>query len=94
MEEPDVPDVEFKYQAHLPSHSYCKEDAQGTCYNVPGLNFVESAVEVTYPEPIQTGGNEPISLPRISCEDLSEEKRITSPGTEVVSETFEKTLVE
>ena len=66
------PDAGYGY--HEYSHNYCKEDAQGTCYNVPGLNFVESAVEVTYPEPIQTGGNEPISLPRISCEDLSEEK--------------------
>ena len=86
------PDAGYGY--HEYSHNYYKEDAQGTCYNVPGLNFVESAVGVTYPEPIQTGGNEPISLPRISCEDLSEEKCITIPGTEVVSETFEKTLVE
>ena len=66
------PDAGYGY--HEYSHNYYKEDAQGTCYNVPGLNFVESAVEVTYPKPIQTGGNEPISLPRISCEDLSEEK--------------------
>ena len=81
-----LPSIPSASPTHEYSHNYCKEDAQGTCYNVPGLNFVESAVEVTYPEPI--------SLPGSSCEDLSEEKCITIPGTEVVSGTFERTLIE
>merc|ERR1739846_50607 len=71
-------------------HNYCKEVAQETCYNVPVVTVVEPAVTVTYPEPIKTCVNKPISLPRISCEDLSEEKCITVPEVEVVSETFEK----
>merc|ERR1712064_2338 len=71
-------------------HNYCKEVAKETCYNVPVVTVVEPAVTVTYPEPIKTCVNKPISLPRISCEDLSEEKCITVPEVEVVSETFEK----
>jgi len=75
---------------HGYGHNYCKEVAQETCYNVPVVTVVEPPVTVTYPEPIKTCVNKPISLPRISCEDLSEEKCITVPEVEVVSETFEK----
>jgi len=70
--------------------NYCKEVAQETCYNVPVLTVVEPAVDVIYPEPIKTCVNKPISLPRISCEDLTEEKCITVPSIIEVSETFEK----
>merc|ERR1712048_513930 len=78
------------YRYHSYGHKYCKEVSQETCYNVPVLTVVEPAVDVTYPEPIKTCLNKPISLPRISCEDLSEEKCITVPEVEDVSETFEK----
>merc|ERR1712076_310577 len=71
-------------------HNYCKEVAQETCYNNPVITVTEPKITVTYPEPIKTCVNKPISLPRISCEDLSEEKCITVPEIEVVSETFEK----
>merc|ERR1712115_536106 len=71
-------------------HNYCKEVAQETCYNNPVVTVVTPAITVTYPEPIKTCVNKPISLPRISCEDLSEEKCVTVPEVEVVSETFEK----
>jgi hypothetical protein len=70
-------------------HNYCKEVAQETCFNNPVVTPVEPAVDVTYPEPIKTCVNIPIILPRISCEDLSEEKCITVPAIEDVSETFE-----
>jgi len=71
-------------------HNYCKEVAQETCYNVPVVTVVEPAVDVTYPEPIKTCVNKPISLPRISCEDIAEEKCITVPEVEDVTETAEK----
>jgi len=71
-------------------HNYCKEVAQETCYNVPVVTVVEPPVEVVYPEPIKTCVNKPISLPRISCEDLTEERCITVPEVETVSETLEK----
>jgi len=71
-------------------HNYCKEVAQETCYNVPVVTVVEPEVNVVYPEPIKTCVNKPISLPRISCEDLTEERCITVPEVEDVSETFEK----
>merc|ERR1712194_583441 len=65
------------YGYHSYGHNYCKEVAQETCYNVPVVTPTEPAVNVVYPEPIKTCVNKPISLPRISCEDLSEEKCIT-----------------
>jgi len=75
-------------------HNYCKEVAQETCYNVPVVTPVEPAVDVTYPEPIKTCVNKPISLPRISCEDLSAEKCITVPEIEEVTETLEKCVTQ
>merc|ERR1712121_300303 len=80
------------YGYHSYGHNYCKEVAQETCYNVPVVTPVEPAVEVAYPEPIKTCVNKPISLPRISCEDLSEEKCITVPEVQDDSETFDKCL--
>merc|ERR1712083_765985 len=74
---------------HSYGHNYCKEVGQETCYNVPIVTVVEPPVDVIYPEPIKTCVNKPISLPRISCEDLSEEKCITVPEVEDVTETFE-----
>jgi hypothetical protein len=73
-------------------HNYCKEVSQETCYNVPIVTPVTPAVDVIYPEPIKTCVNKPIPLPRISCEDLSEQKCITVPEVEIVSETFEKCI--
>merc|ERR1711881_244014 len=75
------------YGYHAYGHNYCKEVAQETCYNVPVVTPVSPPVDVIYPEPIKTCVNKPISLPRISCEDLSEEKCITVPSIEVVTET-------
>ena len=43
-----------------------------------------------YPEPIKTCVNKPIQLPRISCEDLTEEKCITVPEIEPVTESVDK----
>jgi len=79
---------------HGYGHNYCKEVAQETCYNVPVVTPVEPAVEVTYPEPLKTCVNKPIALPRISCEDLTEEKCITVPEVEDVTETFEKCITQ
>merc|ERR1712200_395475 len=75
---------------HGYGHNYCMEVAQETCYNVPVVTPVEPEVEVVYPEPVKTCVNKPISLPRISCEDLSEEKCITVPEINPVTESVDK----
>lgn len=71
-------------------HNYCKEVAQETAYNVPVVTAVDVDVTVAYPEPIKTCVNKPISLPRVSCEDLSEERCITVPEVEDDVESVEK----
>merc|ERR1712106_749320 len=70
------------YGYHSYGHNYCKEVAQGTCYNVPVVTVVEPAVQVAFPEPIKTCVNKPINLIVISCEDLTAEKCITVPEVE------------
>ena len=71
-------------------HQYCKEVEQETSYNVPVVAPREVEVRVGYPEPIKTCVNKPISLPRISCEDLTENKCITVPEVETVTESVDK----
>jgi hypothetical protein len=75
---------------HSYGHNYCKEVAQETAYNVPVVTPVDVPVKVSYPEPIKTCVDKPISLPRVSCEDLSEEKCITVPEVEDATETVDK----
>ncbi|CAB4068929.1 unnamed protein product [Lepeophtheirus salmonis] len=58
------------YQAY--GHQYCKEVAQETAYNVPVVTPIDVPVKVSYPEPIKTCVNKPISLPRVSCSDIQE----------------------
>merc|ERR1711881_631334 len=68
------------YGYHAYGHNYCKEVAQETCYNVPVVTPVSPPVDVIYPEPVKACVNKPISLPRISCEDLSQQKCVTALG--------------
>jgi len=67
------------YGYHSYGHQYCKEVSQETCYNVPMVMPKEESVMVTYPEPVKKCVDRPISLPRISCEDIIEKKCIMVP---------------
>ena len=67
------------YGYHSYGHQYCKEVSQETCYNVPMVMPKEEPVMVTYPEPVKKCVDRPISLPRISCEDIIEKKCIMVP---------------
>merc|ERR1712071_209978 len=67
----------------------CKQVEQETCRNVPVVTPVQPPVGVTYPEPIETCVNKPISLPRISCEDLVENRCITVPEVEEVTDSVD-----
>jgi len=60
-------------------HNYCKEVAQETAYNVPVVTPVDIDVTVAYPEPEKVCVDKPISLPVVSCNDISEERTIKVP---------------
>ena len=77
---------------HGYGENLCKEVAQETCYNVPVVTIVEPVVELVFPEPVKTCANKPISLPRISCEDVSVEKCITVPKVEDDTEEVDKCI--
>ena len=76
------------YGYHAYGHNYCKDVAQETWYSVPVLTVVEPTVAVIFSEAWKrTCVNKPISPPSART---SEEKCITVPEIEVVSEAFEK----
>jgi len=76
------------YGYHSYGHQYCKEVSQETCYNVPVVAPLEVAVMLTFPQPMRECMDKPISLPRVTCEDITERKCISVPelmeDTEVV----------
>ncbi|XP_040574512.1 uncharacterized protein [Lepeophtheirus salmonis] len=76
------------YQAY--GHQYCKEVSQETAYNVPVVTPVDVPVMVSYPELMKTCGHKTISLPRVSCSDIQEEKCITVPEIEESVQTVQK----
>jgi len=82
------------YGYHSYGHNYCKEVAQETCYNSPVVTPTEPAVTVAYPEPIKTCVQKPIDLPRITCEDLTEEKCITVPEVQEAIATVDKCITQ
>merc|ERR1719479_476048 len=82
------------YGYHSYGHNYCKEVAQETCYNSPVVTPVFPPVTVAYPEPIKTCVDKPIDLPRISCEDLTENKCITVPEVEDDIEIIDKCITQ
>lgn len=81
------------YGYHSLGHNYCEEVSQETCYNIPGVKKVETPVSVSYPEPRERCEDRPISLPRLTCEDLTEEKCIKVPEVMEATETVEKCTV-
>nr|XP_040574641.1 LOW QUALITY PROTEIN: uncharacterized protein LOC121123581 [Lepeophtheirus salmonis] len=76
------------YQAY--GHQYCKEVSQETAYNVPVVTPVDAPVMVSYSELMKTCGHKTISLPRVSCSDIQEEKCITVPQIEELFKAVEK----
>jgi len=69
---------------------YCKEVAQTTQYNVPVVTPIDLPVVVAYPEPIKVCVDKPISLPRVTCEDIVSTKCITVPEVEDLVVAVEK----
>jgi len=69
---------------------YCKQQPQNTCYNVPKVTKAEKKVSVVFPSPVKSCTNKPISVPRVSCEDLIENKCITVPDVKDEVKSVEK----
>ena len=68
----------------------CKEVAGETCYNLPRVTPLQQPVTVTFPEAVMRCENRPIDLPRVSCENMMEEKCFMVPEIMEDTETVEK----
>merc|ERR1712072_1592339 len=91
-----IVDKEFNYQVtrtvctesidiipnEVCSYAYQQKTEATTAYNVPVVPPVDVPVEVAYPEAIKTCVDKPISLPRVTCEDIVEDRTITVPEVE------------
>ena len=60
-------------------HQYCKEVEQETCSNIPMVMPMNETVTVSYPEPVMECMQKPITIPSITCEDMTEERCIMVP---------------
>jgi len=75
---------------HNYGHAYCKEVAQQTCYNSPMVMPMVEPVTVTFPEAMMKCEKRPISLPRITCQNLTEQRCFMVPEVMEEMETVEK----
>lgn len=78
------------YNYHSYGQQYCKAEYQETCYNIPKVSPKDTDVSVVFPSPVKTCTDKSITIPRISCENITEEKCITVPETKEETEKVEK----
>merc|ERR1712106_906100 len=57
----------------------CKEEEQKTCYKVPTVMPREETVTVSYPEPVEKCMQKTITIPRVTCEDVTEKRCVMFP---------------
>jgi len=57
----------------------CKEEEEKTCYKVPTVMPRQETVTVSYPEPVEDCMQKTITIPRVACEDVMEERCIMVP---------------
>merc|ERR1712025_1110940 len=61
------------------SHQSCHNVPKKTCSNVPKVTPKEEAVTVAYPVPEKKCEQAPISIPRVTCQNIEEQKCIKVP---------------
>ena len=71
---------------------YCNPLLQRTCTHTPRLKAVHPSVEVIVVEPEKACMTKTISLPQITCEDITESRCIRVPQAEVEEEGAQKCL--
>merc|ERR1712200_372107 len=76
-------EISFKKECETQMVTVCQPQGYGYGHQGYGHNYCKEVAQ-------ETCVNEPISLPRISCEDLTEEKCVTVPEVEDVTEAAEK----
>merc|ERR1711970_239615 len=61
------------------TNQYCTEVEQEICYNVPMVMPMQEMVMVSYPEPVMECMQKPITIPQVTCHDMTEEKCFMVP---------------
>jgi len=72
----------YGYEKVQESYQHCKEIAQETCYNKPSLSLKPEQVTLMVPEPSQDCGPRTLSIPTVTCEDITEERCVQLPNIE------------
>merc|ERR1712203_801732 len=72
-------EVTFEKKEDVQMVTVCQPGHHGYGYGSYGHNYCK---EVAYPEAIKTCVDKPISLPRVTCEDIVEDRTITVPEVE------------
>jgi len=66
-------------QGYGQSQGYCKHANTKVCHNKPSLDSVKKRVNVAYPVPKEVCVNEPVTIPRVECEEVETETCIDLP---------------
>merc|ERR1719233_2288955 len=60
---------------------YCKEGEKETCYNIPMVRYMIEPVTVSYPVAVTECVKRPITLPSITCENITKDHCVRLPHT-------------
>ena len=74
------------YLQHL-QHQHCRDISQQTCHLRPQVKRSHEMVEVRYPEPVLTCGQQTVRLPRIQCQVRVRETCLSQPALHHTEET-------
>merc|ERR1719312_550941 len=75
-------------------HGYCKHHSTKVCYNEPSLSSTRKPVKVGYPVANKVCENKPVTIPKVNCEDVTEERCIPLPFTQEETLDLEKCRAE
>jgi len=73
---------------------YCKGENTKVCYNVPKTSPAKTTVSVELPVPREKCDDRKVSLPRVKCEEVTEEKCYSLPYTTEETEELEQCTTE
>jgi len=73
---------------------YCKSVKNQVCYNVPVVSPAKTSVTVGYPVPEKKCENRPVKLPKVKCDEISEDKCFQLPFTSEETQSLERCTTE
>jgi len=88
------PQQQYGGYGHKGQQGYCKHSNTKVCYNTPKASPSPQTVSVDLPVPKEKCEEREVKIPRVECEDVTEERCFNLPFTTQETESFEQCTTE